>query len=102
MFDQILGDMAKKQEEMKKTLSEIIIDHSIQDGAIAVKVNANKEILNLTINPDKIDTSDKEQLEDLLVVMINEALELAETSQASASQSMLSDILPGGMENLFG
>ena len=102
MFDQILGDMAKKQEEMKKTLSAIIIDHSIQDGAIMIKVNANKDILNININSEKIDTSDKEQLEDLLVVAINEALELAEARQADASQSMLSDILPGGMDKLFG
>lgn len=102
MFDQIFGDMAKKQEEMKKTLAEIVIDHNIQNGAIALKLNANKEILNIDINPEKVDTNDKEQLEDLLLVVINEALQMAEARQAEASQSMLSDLLPGGMENLFG
>lgn len=102
MFDQIFGDMAKKQEEMKKALADIVIDHDIQDGAIVVKVNANKDILNIYINQDKIDTTDKEQLEDLLVVVMNEALAIAESKQAEASQSMLSDLLPGGMENLFG
>lgn len=102
MFDQMFGDMQKKQEEMKKTLSEIIVEKEIEDGAIEVKVNANKEILNISINPDKLDLENKEQLEDLLIVVLNDALEEAELQQAKASQSLLSDLLPGGMENLFG
>jgi len=102
MFDQMFGDMQKKQEEMKKTLSEIIVKKDIEDGALQVEVNANKEILNISINPEKIDMTNREQLEDLLVVVLNEALEEAEIEQAKASQSLLSDLLPGGMENLFG
>lgn len=102
MFDQMFGDMQKKQEEMKKTLSNITVKKDIEDGAIEVEVNANKEVLNVSINPEKIDLNNKEQLEDLLVVVLNEALEEAEIEQAKASQSLLSDLLPGGMENLFG
>jgi len=102
MFDQMFGDMQKKQEEMKKTLSQILVKKDIEDGALEVEVNANKEILNISINPNKIDMNNREQLEDLLVVVLNEALEEAEKEQAQASQSLLSDLLPGGMENLFG
>jgi len=94
--------MQKKQEEMKKTLSQILVKKDIEDGALEVEVNANKEILNISINPNKIDMNNREQLEDLLVVVLNEALEEAEKEQAQASQSLLSDLLPGGMENLFG
>lgn len=98
----MLGDMQKKQEELKTALSAITIVHDIQDGAISVELNANKEIQNVTINPEKIDASDHEQLEDLLVVVMNEALQIAEAKQAEASQDLLKNLLPGGMGNLFG
>lgn len=102
MFNEMLGDMQKKQAEVQNALAEIKIVHDIEDGAITIELNANKEILNINIDPEKVDTTDKEQLEDLLVVVLNESLQIAESKQAEASQHLLKDLLPGGMGNLFG
>jgi len=102
MFDQLFGDLQKKQEDIKKSLSEVIIDHSFQAGIIEIKLNANKEILNIKIDPEKLDTSDVEQIEDMMVIAMNEALEKAEQEQAEKSQSLLSDMMPGGLGNLLG
>jgi DNA-binding protein YbaB len=101
MFDQLFGDMQKKQEDMKNKLASITLDHTIDD-AITISLNANKEVLNISIHEDKIDLTDKEQLEDLLVVGLNEALQKAEEVQVKESQSLLGDIMPGGLDNLFG
>ena len=98
MFDQLFGDMQKKQEDMKNKLASIKLDHTIDD-AITISVNANKEVLNISIHGD---LADKEQLEDLLVVGLNEALRQAEEIQMKESQSLLGDVLPGGLDNLFG
>ncbi len=102
MFDQLFGDLQKKQEDLKKSLAEVIIDHSFQDGIIEIKLNANKEVLNIKIDPEKLDTSDVEQIEDMMVIAMNEALEKAELEQAEKSQSLLGDMIPGGLGNLFG
>ena len=101
MFDQLFGDMQKKQEDMKNKLASITLDHTIDDD-ITISLNANKEVLNISIHEDKIDLTDKEQLEDLLVVGLNEALQKAEEVQVKESQSLLGDIMPGGLDNLFG
>lgn len=102
MLDQMFGDFQKKQEEMTKKLSTIIVESDFQDGAIKISANANKQISNIAIDHEKIDVTDKEQLEDCLVVAINEALALAEAKQQEQSQSLLNDMLPGGLSNLFG
>lgn len=101
MFDQLFGDMQKKQEDMKNKLASIVFDHTIDD-AITISLNANKEVLNISFLDGNIDLTDKEQLEDLLVVGLNEALQKAEELQVKESQSLLGDMLPGGLDNLFG
>jgi len=60
------------------------------------------EILNISIDPEKLDLNDKEQLEDFLVIGINEALQLAEAKQQEHSQSLIKDVMPGGLDKLFG
>ncbi len=97
MFDQLFGDMQKKQEEMKNKLASIKIDHTI-DESITISLNANKEIINISIHKE---LTNREQLEDLLVVGLNEALQKAEEVQVKESQSLLGDIMPGGLDNLF-
>lgn len=102
MFDQIFGDIQKKQEDLKKQLAEEIIEYDYQDGAISIKLNANKEILNISIDSNKLDINDKEQLEDFLVIGMNEALQVAEEKQKEHSQSLIQDVMPGGLDKLFG
>jgi DNA-binding protein YbaB len=49
-----------------------------------------------------MDLTDKEELEDLLLVAINRVLELAEEKAGVETQSLLKDMMPPGLGNLFG
>lgn len=102
MLDGLLGNLNEKQQEMQEKLKEIKVTADIEDGAIIVEANADKEILNISIDATKVDLSDTEQIEDYLVIVLNEALNKAKAKEKEASSSLLKDMLPPGMGNLFG
>jgi DNA-binding protein YbaB len=98
MFGDLMGDMVKKQEELKVKLAQVIVEENI-DG-IHITANAAREILNITIEDEAI-LQDKEQLEDLLVVAMNRINNKISENEVLESQKLLSDIMPSGLGNLF-
>ncbi len=100
MFGNLLGDFEKKQDAMRAKLKEMVFDYDFSDGAILITANAAREILNITINPDKVNLSDKEEVEDMVLEAVNRALEEAAIKEASEMQNSINDILPGGMSGL--
>jgi len=102
MFDHLLGNLQNSQEEIKKKLETIIVENSIQEGAIIVKMNGAKEIQDLIIDKEKLDLTDSEQVQDLLIEVINQAIVKATEKEQEISQGFIKNIMPPGMENLFG
>jgi DNA-binding protein YbaB len=102
MLDGLLGNMNEKQAEMKKRLAEEIVEASVEDGAIIVKANANREIIDVSIDTAKIDPTDLEKLQDLLVIATNEVLNIAAEREAAEAQKMISDMMPPGLGGLLG
>ena len=102
MFGDMFGQMEEQQKALREKLATISVDAEAGDGAIKVIANATREITNIKIDPSIIDPEDPEQLEDLLLVAINRALEKAATREAVESQKLISDMLPPGMDGLFG
>lgn len=101
----MFGNMEEMQKQLKVKLSTIIVQAEAGDGAIVVAANANREITNISIKKDALDWEDTEQVEDLLMVAANRALQLAGEQEAMESQNMLKEMLPpgmGGLGDLFG
>lgn len=102
MFGDLFGNLEEQQNALKEQLSQIFVTENAEDGAIFVTADANRTITNISIDPEKLDLSDSEQLEDLLMVAINRVLEQAAAKEAEASQKLVQDMLPPGMGGLFG
>lgn len=100
MFGDLMGNMQEKQEALQKKLKTIQVQHTA-DGFI-IDCNAAKEVLNIEVPSEMMNESRKEELQDMLIVHINRALELAEEAQQKESESMLNDLLPGGLGSMFG
>ena len=64
---------------------------------MTVVANADLHIENIRIDATKLDLNDREQLEDLLLVAVNRALELARQKAAAETNKLLEGFLPGGM-----
>ena len=107
----ILGQVQKMQEEMaaaQEALEQETLDVTVGGGAITITITGHQRVQAITINPDAIDLEDEEwmnDLQDLLVAAVNQAIE---QSQAMAAERMegitggLGGMLPGGLGDMLG
>jgi len=99
MFGNIFDNLKEKQAEMKTRLAEIILEAEVE--GIQIKVNANREIIDIKMDRGKIDIEDLEKVEDLLVICVNQALTMAAEKEATEAQSMINDLMPPGLGGLL-
>lgn len=80
-MNNMLKQAQKMQKQMEKVQAEIEekeVEVTAGGGAITVKANGKKELLNIAIKPEVVDPDDVEMLEDLIVAAVNEAMRKAE------------------------
>lgn len=100
----MMGQMQETQrkiEEAHKMLDNVIIDHSSSDDLLKVSITANSEIKNIDINNSLLE--DKDQLEDYLILVINQAIQKAIHKNRTELDAVAKVDLPmiPGMENMF-
>ena len=91
----------QKAGEVKKRLDDITVTGSVEGGQILVTANGNKVIQSINVNPVFLEDADKEELEELLVIAINKALEQAENVSQTEMAAMTKNMF-GDMGGLFG
>jgi len=103
MFDKLM-EAQQKAGEVKKRLDAISVTGTAEGGKITVKANGNKVVQSVNIDADFLKEADKEELEELLVVAINKAMEQADNVSQSEMAAITSAMLGGmgGLGNLFG
>ncbi len=101
MFGNLMEEMNAAQEELQRKMDALELSHSFRDGAIRVTLNGQSQITSLDIDPQKVDLSDKDQLEDLLIITLNEALSRLEQMKVELTNDSMKDLLPPGMDELF-
>jgi len=76
------------------------VEGSAGGGAVRVIVNGAMEFRSVAIQPDVVDSSDTEMLEDLVLAALNDAAAKLRAGQLQAQQQMLSGL--GGLGDLGG
>jgi hypothetical protein len=96
-------DMVKAQEE----LANEIIDVTAGGGAITITISGHQRVQAIKIDKDSIDLEDEEWLEDLqdlLIAAVNQAIEQSQAMSAERMEGITGDLggmLPGGLEGLL-
>ena len=102
----MFGDMMKQMEEMQAKMQEQLAAQTFEaeagGGAVKVTCDGTRTVQNVTIDPDQVDPSDTEALEDLLVVAVNRVLQQAAEYEAQQAGGMMDNMLPGGLGSLLG
>ncbi len=96
----MFGQLEELQNQLKAKLETITETTALEGGKLKIEINGNKQVVNVSIDPDLL-TRDAEELEDLLVVGLNQALQAVEARAAEETSSMMSSILPPGMNMPF-
>ncbi len=77
-------EMQKKQEELESKTFDI----TSAGGAINITIKGTREIIKIDIDKDAIDPEDKEMLEDMIKVAINEAIKVVDEAFEKLNASM--------------
>lgn len=96
MLQKMQQDMADAQSSLEQETTEV----SVGGGAIRLVITGHQRVQSVQINPDVIDLDDEEwlnDLQDLLVAAVNQAIE---QSQAMAAQRM--EAITGGLGDIPG
>lgn len=101
-FQKMQDDMAAAQEALANEMVEV----SVGGGAVKVVINGHQRVQAITLNKDVIDLDDEEwvnDLQDLLVMAMNQAVEQSQTMAAERMESITSGLsgMPG-LGGLFG
>ncbi|SFT77269.1 DNA-binding protein, YbaB/EbfC family [Lishizhenia tianjinensis] len=89
-----LQEMQQMAEESKKKLDQISVQGEAGGNLVVVELTGNRTMKSLTINT-QLDQMDKEDLEDLLTVAFNRALEAAEAVNQKEMQNSAKGLFPG-------
>ena len=75
MLMQQAQKMQRELEKKKKELENTLFTFESNGGAIKLDIYGSKKVEKITIDEDVIDPSDKDMLEDMIKIAVNEALD---------------------------
>ena len=107
-----MADVLKKAQKMQEDMAAMQAELETREyavsaggGAVTVKINGKREIIDIKLSEEIIDPDDPETLTDILIAAVNEAIKkvdaTAEAEMAKISGQMELPGMPGGMPGLF-
>ena len=72
-LQQILSQFRQMQEGLQKQVETVLVEASAGGGMVAVKMNGQKQLTEIRIDPEVFSGKDQELLQDLVRAAVNEA-----------------------------
>lgn len=72
-LQQMLTQFRQVQEKLEKQIDGIIVEASAGGGMVTVKMNGQKQLTEVRIEPDTFKSKDQEMLQELILAVVNEA-----------------------------
>lgn len=97
MFGNMLGKLQEaqqKMEEIKERLDSVSVKGTSGNGKVEIIVSASKKIREVNLTDEVMQIEDKEELEDLLVLALEDAMTKAENVAESESKGAMNGVLP--------
>ncbi len=96
----MLKQVQKMQAEMQRVQSELVnmtVSEEAGGGMIKATANGNKELISIEIDPQVINSEEKEILEDLVVAAVNKALQAAAKMAEDELAKVTKGMIPPGL-----
>ena len=95
---QAMPAQARQQaESLQEKMRETVVDGSAGGGSVTVKMNGQKQVLRVTIDPEMVKANDLEMLQDLIAAAMNDAGRKVDEAMQSKLGGMLGGMGLGGM-----
>jgi len=103
-LQQMLSRLRQVQEDLQRQVNTVAVEASAGGGMVVVKMNGQKQVLGVRIEPDVFASKDQEMLQDLIRAAVNEASRRVDDELADQMKSLAGGIpgIPGmKMPGLF-
>ena len=71
---QLMKQAQKMQEQLHKQMETTVIEATAGGGMVSVKMNGNKQLISIQVDPEVFAGGDREMLQDLIVAAVNEGI----------------------------
>jgi DNA-binding YbaB/EbfC family protein len=88
--------LMQQAQQLQEKLQQTVIEASAGGGSVTVKMNGQKKVLAVTIDPEIMKSGDLEMLQDLVVAAVNEGSRKVDETLQSNLGGMLGGMLGGG------
>ncbi len=96
-LQQILTQFRQMQENLQKQVESVHVEASAGGGMVTVKMNGQKQVTEIHIDPEVFSGKDQELLQDLVRAAVNEAGRRVDDELTSQMKS-----LAGGIPGMAG
>ena len=93
-LQQMLSRMRQVQEDLQRQVNSVAVEASAGGGMVTVKMNGQKQVLEVRIEPEVFAGKDQEMMQDLVRAAVNEASRRVDDELADQMKSLTGGI-PG-------
>ncbi len=95
-LQEMLAQARQQAEKLQEKMQQITVEASSGGGSVTVKMNGQKQVLSVVMEPDVVKSGDIEMLQDLVVAAVNEAARKVDEAMKSSLGGMFGGMgLPG-------
>jgi len=93
---QLIKQAQQLQEQLQKQMEATVVDATAGGGMVSVKMNGQKQLLSIQIDPDVFSGGDRDMLQDLIVAAVNEGIRKVDEVMAKQLGSLTGGLkIPG-------
>ncbi|MGA2299992.1 MAG: YbaB/EbfC family nucleoid-associated protein [Candidatus Acidiferrum sp.] len=93
-LQQMLSRLRQVQEDLQRQVNSVAVEASAGGGMVTVKMNGQKQVLDVKIEAEVYASKDQEMLQDLLRAAVNEASRRVDEELANQMRNLAGGI-PG-------
>jgi DNA-binding YbaB/EbfC family protein len=93
-LQQMLSRFRQLQEDLQRQVNSVAVEASAGGGMVSVKMNGQKQVVDVRIEPEIFAGKDQEMLQDLVRAAVNEASRRVDEEVASQMKNLASGV-PG-------
>jgi hypothetical protein len=91
-FQELIAKAQRQAQDLQSEMQKTVVEASSGGGTVTVKMNGQKRLLDVKIEPDAVQSGDIEMLQDLITAAVNEASRKVDDAMQASVGGML-----GGM-----
>jgi nucleoid-associated protein EbfC len=96
-LQQMLSRLRQVQEDLQRQVNSVAVEASAGGGMVTVKMNGQKQLVDVRIEKEVFASKDQEMLQDLVRAAVNEASRRVDEELATQMKS-----LAGGLPGMAG